>query len=122
MKVDLNTRMHQDNLKAEIWHQFKLRFLNSGFALICEYKTNGSRFDILAYERETQDVVGIIEVRRLYCKKEPNLSGKQHRKYSAFGPNIYHISEFEKIPELLDELGYAFFLTKNELRGCILTN
>lgn len=108
MKIDITKQLHQDNLKAEIYHQFKKRFYNSGMALICEYKESRCRFDLTAYEMKTLDVLALIEVRRVGVNKEPNIYGRKHTKYSEFGPPIMYISKFDKITELLDELETAF--------------
>lgn len=104
MKIDVNKKIHQDNLKAEIYLQFKIKFLGKSASIICEYKTGNCRLDMLAYDTTTLDVFGIIEVRRVACKKEPNLFGKQHLKYSDFGCPLFYISEFNMIGDLLDKL------------------
>lgn len=114
MKIDLNKKLHQDNLKAEIYHQFRKRFIGREFELICEYKTDGCRFDLVAYETEGEEVIGLIEVRRVNAKKEPNYDGSQHRRYSNFGVKLFYISSFDKINELLDGLLDAFLEFKKE--------
>lgn len=115
MKIDLNKKLHQDNLKAEIYHQFRKRFVDKEIELICEYKTDKCRFDLVCFESQMGgEVVGIIEVRRVNAKKEPNYTGSQHRRYSSFGVKLFYISEFDKITELLDSLWDCFLELKKE--------
>lgn len=112
MKIDITKKLHQDNLKAEIYHRFKNRFSDDKMGIICEYKESWCRFDLIVYEKNSLDVVAIIEVRRINCKKEPNINGRQHIKYSWFGVKLFYISHFEKIDSLLDDLDKCFIELK----------
>lgn len=107
MLIDLTKKLHQDNLKAEIYHRFKLlRF--DDLNLICEYYDSGSRFDLLVYQPSTGNVVCIIEVRRIGVKRAVKPTSKKHSKYSKFSVPIFYISEFCKIGDLLDEIKHEY--------------
>jgi len=114
MKIDTNKQLHQDNLKAEIYYQFRKRFVGKEIGLICEYKTSGCRFDLIAFETESEEAIGIIEVRRIDAKCEPNYSGNQCKKYSSFGVKLFYISSIDKISELLDLLWVGLLEFKKE--------
>lgn len=104
MKIDISKKLHQDNLKAEIYHQFKVRFPESNIGIMCEYKHQKSRFDLLFFDKATEESILIVEVRRIGAKKPVDKNGKQFLKYSQYGCNLFHISDFSKIQELLDVL------------------
>lgn len=87
--------------------------MDCGFLLACEYRVENCRFDLVAYDESTSDIVGLIEVRRIGVRSEPKLGGRKHGKYSQYGCRVFYISEFDKISELLDELENCFSLLKN---------
>ena len=114
MKINIDKHLHQDNLKAEIYHQFKLRFLTEPFALVCEYRVDKSRFDLTAYNTDTLDVIALIEVRRIGVKKPPRVFGRKHLKYAQYGCNILYISEFGEVDNLLDDIEFCSALKETE--------
>ena len=101
MIIDIKKR-HQDNLKVEIYHQFRIRFIDVPFELLAEHKIGRCRFDLLLYEKGTNKLICLIEVRRIGARREVNGTSKKHIKYSAFGCPLFYISEFSKISFLLD--------------------
>ncbi len=111
MKIDLTKNLHQDNLKAEIYHQFQNRFWDSALELRCEYKVDGCRFDLIAYDVDTAEIFVLIEVRRINARTEWRADGRKHIKYSKFNKPILYISEFNKIQELLDEIENCYLKT-----------
>jgi hypothetical protein len=114
MKIDLVKNLHQDNLKAEIYFQFKNRFVDSSINILCEYYVLGCRFDMIVYSCKTEDVLCLIEVRKIGAKKEPKLLGKKHLKYSQFGCDILYISQFFMIKDLLDKIENIYSNYKSE--------
>jgi len=115
MKIDLEKRLHQDNLKAEVYHKFKNRFAHSGYEMICEYKFGKCRFDLLVCDN-TGDVCVLIEVRRIGTLNPPQINGKKHFKYSQHGVMLWYISEFGHVEELLDRLEILFKNHQDVLR------
>lgn len=106
MKIDINKKPHQDNLKAEIYHQFKCQGYYRHFSMRCEHKFCNCRFDMVAYDSTTLEIFALIEVRRIDAKKPPRVTGNKHIKYSAHGCKLFYISQFDKIEELLNDIFY----------------
>lgn len=119
MKVDLSKQPHQDNLKAEIYHQFRIQSIRcASWEIICEYKNDNCRFDLIIYDKETLDVFVIIEVRRIGVRKAPKLNGRKHTKYCSSG-NVLYIGHFHEIDNLFDciEAGYVDYLQSKKLEN-----
>lgn len=112
MIVEVNKHMHQDNLKMEIYHQFKQRFLGYKMKLIAEYRVSGCRFDLLLYDTSTNEVICIVEVRRIGVLKPVKPTSRKQIKYSAYCKTVLFISLFSEINTLLDKFE-QLYLDKN---------
>lgn len=91
---------HQDNLKAELYHQIKIRKMRCEVEL--EYTESGSRFDAIIYCGD--EIVAIIEVRKLNVQSPPKLTGRKHLKYEKFNVPILYISSFDEIEFVLKQI------------------
>lgn len=106
MKIDINKKPHQDNLKVEIYHQFKSQGYYRHFSMICEHRVGNCRFDMVAYDSATLEVFALIEVRRINVRNPPREMGKKHIKYSEHGCRLFYISQFDEIENLLNDIYY----------------
>ena len=108
MFINPDKRLHQDNLKSEIYYRFNNKFVETDFKIILEYTSGRCRFDALVYDNPTNKVVAIIEVRSVNARRPPHFGTKKHLKYIQFGCNIFYISRFSAIDELLESCGSLF--------------
>jgi len=110
MVVNTGKTQHQDNLKMELYHRFKTKFPECKYEMLAEYHVPKCRFDLLMYDKETLEVLCLIEIRRLSAKKPPNKDGKKHIKYFEYCKNIYYLSKYDEIDDFLNR--FEKFLNK----------
>lgn len=110
MIVDIRKQQHQDNLKMEIYHKFKIRFINCPYNLLAEYRLPKCRFDLILYNVHTLETLCIIEVRRINARRPPKKTGNKHLKYLKHCP-VFYISRYDEIDNFLDR--FEKFLQKD---------
>jgi hypothetical protein len=69
------------------------------------------------------EVICLIEVRRVGAVREINTFGVKHRKYTNVHGNLHYISQFDKIPKLLDKIEEDFkIMNENINNQCTTTS
>lgn len=104
-KYKLN-KIHSANIQAEFYSRCK----ENNIICYLEFKDKNSRFDALVFNDDLQKKA-IIEFKSYKDKnKKTNLFTKQILKYTTYNLNIYVITRFEQIDEVISKL--KILLTK----------
>ena len=104
MKYNRPNRIHEANIQAELYCQFK----RLNIKCVLEHKIYCAPMncniipDIVIVE--DGEIVCIVEVKSKLSKFEPNKSGKQYKKYEAIGIPFFYCMHMRQVMETVKKV------------------